>query len=426
MSQEQNTRTSHAPQAASRPARELVPSARRAALSAAAALALLLFAAAAAPHAQAQTPPGIVGSAPLSSNVAFARLQEINGRITITQPLNGRKNFVFYYEPTPGFTNRSRFLLSGRYIVTLLDANLNPIVNSGVIDYFPNAGFTTSVGAVGFPTLNSNTPCGTPDSPLGIQGEVHSRFGPMFNQTVVLKNSAGVQIDSVPTNGDGKYFFYYNRNTASGFVDPGQYIVETSRTQTTCRTYTTSFGGGVGYFPDSTAGSSCRFVAGAISAMPRAVLHPSRTDTPEFVVNFYQAALGRDPDPWEQYFAVNRLNNVINNPTARLNEARAIGRELFAVEDPWSEHSLRGLTNQQYVEALYLGYLQRFGEPGGVAFWTNNTAQHGRVATRNAFELSGEFSDYVNSLCAGFNPPPDGGGGGGGGECLPGMICNIN
>jgi hypothetical protein len=99
----------------------------------------------------------------------------------------------------------------------------------------------------------------------------------------------------------------------------------------------------------------------------------------------------------------NALNNAQAQGQAQMfTQARALGRYLFQS----ASYLNLNRTDEEFITDLYFGYLQRGPDPGGFAFWLNilhsDNAQglNGRENLLQAFELSQEFIDEVNSLQA--------------------------
>ena len=108
-----------------------------------------------------------------------------------------------------------------------------------------------------------------------------------------------------------------------------------------------------------------------------------------FVKNLFYNCLERDPSASELAEKMNQLAQAgaQGGETQLLSTARAIARGLFES----TEYVNRNRTTEQYVTDLYIAYLQRGPDTGGLNHWVGNTNQYGRGATLNAFEVCTEF-----------------------------------
>ncbi|MCA1616381.1 MAG: DUF4214 domain-containing protein, partial [Acidobacteria bacterium] len=129
-------------------------------------------------------------------------------------------------------------------------------------------------------------------------------------------------------------------------------------------------------------------------------------DVEGFVSDFYQGALGRQPNGQELREWVSRLTQA-QGYDQLLAEGKAMGRALFKS----AEYAARGRTGGQYVGDLYRAYLQREPDQGGLDAWTNAVNAdpvNGRETALRGFEESPEFADKLAKLCGtsaatGFN-----------------------
>jgi hypothetical protein len=174
-------------------------------------------------------PPAVQANfSPVSARLTSTSLTPV---ITITLPLNGAKNYVFYYAPT-STPAANRFLPAGSYRVDYINA-LGGTRLAGSVTYAPG---TTYLNGVQVPNNPPNTPVIA--GALGIQGTVKQEVGgiqpetilprqvPIFNATVeLLSSTTGKLIESVPTNGNGFYSFYYTLGVNEFFVLPDSYTV---------------------------------------------------------------------------------------------------------------------------------------------------------------------------------------------------------
>lgn len=180
---------------------------------------------------------GVYGGVPHPNvhrgKLVAARLTQIDppqgGPLQITLPLNGLLDYSFYYTPT-STTGTDTFLPAGEYSVVYLDTSGNS-VPAGVVFYKPNSGFTNGVQVPHNPP-NSGPWASIPVTPLGIQGTVTISVGPGGTRrpakgvsVQLFSADASQLIESVSTNGNGFYTFYYTSGGNASFLPPGDYLV---------------------------------------------------------------------------------------------------------------------------------------------------------------------------------------------------------
>lgn len=120
--------------------------------------------------------------------------------------------------------------------------------------------------------------------------------------------------------------------------------------------------------------------------------------TDQFVKNFYQGALARQPNSAELQSWAGQLRQAYYQGQAQqLATAQYMGRQVFKSQ----EYVNRNRDDHSYVYDLYKAYLQREPDQSGWDFWTADVASNGRDHTRLAFDLSSEFANKVASLCPG-------------------------
>jgi RHS repeat-associated protein len=117
----------------------------------------------------------------------------------------------------------------------------------------------------------------------------------------------------------------------------------------------------------------------------------------QFVKNFYQGALNRQPNATELQSWTDQLRqSYYQGQSQLLATAQYFGRQLFKSQ----EYLNRNRAPHDYVYDLYKGYLQREPDQSGWDFWTSQVAANGVDAVREGFSLSSEFATKVASLCS--------------------------
>ncbi|MBC8030040.1 MAG: DUF4214 domain-containing protein [Pyrinomonadaceae bacterium] len=115
-----------------------------------------------------------------------------------------------------------------------------------------------------------------------------------------------------------------------------------------------------------------------------------------FVTNLYYGALQRDPNAQELQDGVNQLAAAgAQSQSQLLTVASQIARSLFTSTN-YELSPYR--SDAQYVADLYLAYLQRGPDDGGLGWWTGQVPGSGRANVCNAFEGSSEFATLVATL----------------------------
>jgi hypothetical protein len=116
----------------------------------------------------------------------------------------------------------------------------------------------------------------------------------------------------------------------------------------------------------------------------------------QFVNDFYQGALARQPNGSEFQYWSGRLTAAQSQGRAQLlAEGRDLGRTLFQSQ----EYVDRNRTvASDYVYDLYKGFLQREPDTGGWNFWTGQVIQWGRPTGLQAFIECFEFEHKLYML----------------------------
>jgi hypothetical protein len=122
----------------------------------------------------------------------------------------------------------------------------------------------------------------------------------------------------------------------------------------------------------------------------------------QFVNDFYQATLARQPNTTELQHWAGRLTAAQSQGRAQLlAEGRDLGRTLFQSQ----EYVNRGRTApRDYVYDLYKGFLQREPDAGGWNWWEGQVVQWGRPTGLQAFIECFEFEHKLYML---RNDPAD-------------------
>jgi len=163
---------------------------------------------------------GIYGGAPTPASTPFtcgtptkANLQtypEVDEGVNITIPLNGHKNFNFFYTE-----DGNGFLAGGGYKVTYLNSSGTNCYGSGdIITYSPNSGHTNGAQVRAF---NNSS------GPYGVYGTVLAKIPggggtttPLENATATLTLSALTWKEK--TNGNGYVNIYYSSREPGTFL----------------------------------------------------------------------------------------------------------------------------------------------------------------------------------------------------------------
>lgn len=165
---------------------------------------------------------GIYGSVPTTNrtNTRYVHIENADtASIGYTIPVNGLKNFNFYY-----IKEGTGFLPGGSYSVSYLDSSLSTLATEGV-NYTPNSGHTNGTQvATAF-----NDP---PSTPRGLHGVFYGRIGGVdypFADAAVTVVGHYLQTEiHVRANATGYFDAYYQNGSANAFlpVDASHYYQE--------------------------------------------------------------------------------------------------------------------------------------------------------------------------------------------------------
>jgi hypothetical protein len=114
----------------------------------------------------------------------------------------------------------------------------------------------------------------------------------------------------------------------------------------------------------------------------------------QFIRNFYEKALARQPNPSELSYWLNAFAWAQGQGTL-ISTARDLGSAIFLSQD----YANRGRSNYEFVYDAYRAYLFRDPEQAGWDFWTGQADAHGQAAVVPGFGYSIEFHDRVSEVC---------------------------
>ena len=202
---------------------------------------------------------GIYGSPTIAyrANVRYVRLENypgVEGGLNFILPVNGHKNFNFYYGP-----DGLSFLPGGGYKVTYLAADQTTAYGYDIVSYSPNSGYTNGVAVRAFTD--------PPSTPLGIHANVYGYDSQ--NNVVPLKYlnvyaSLGSVAEYSKTNGDGYFTIYYTHGNLGGFLPYGDHWqITITGYQGGCTYGYTENGENVVWQPVTDPNSSYYYISGA-------------------------------------------------------------------------------------------------------------------------------------------------------------------
>lgn len=121
----------------------------------------------------------------------------------------------------------------------------------------------------------------------------------------------------------------------------------------------------------------------------------------QFIKDFYQGVLGRQPNATE----LTNWTNTLGRAQARglrplIGAAQDLGNSLFLS----TEYTNMNTTPTQFVTDLYEGFLQRAPDGPGLSHWASQVPLVGRDNVRLAFAVSPEFSNNIAAICPGTSP----------------------
>src|SRR6476659_7576691 len=118
----------------------------------------------------------------------------------------------------------------------------------------------------------------------------------------------------------------------------------------------------------------------------------------QFIKDFYQGALGRQPTSTELSTWTTRLTEAqAHGVRALIGAAQDLGNTLFTS----TEYTNMNTTDTQFVTDLYEAFLQRTPDSSGLSYWVSVTPTNGRSNIRLAFAVCPEFAQNVAALCSG-------------------------
>ena len=121
----------------------------------------------------------------------------------------------------------------------------------------------------------------------------------------------------------------------------------------------------------------------------------------QYVRNFYQSALARQPNSTELQNWLSSLQSAYaQGPTQFLAVMQNLGVTLFGSQ----EYINRNRSDHDFVYDLYKAYLYREPDQGGWDWWTSQVPPNGRGNVRLAFDVCPEFSFRVAGISP-YSPP---------------------
>ncbi|MBV9211539.1 MAG: DUF4214 domain-containing protein, partial [Acidobacteria bacterium] len=115
----------------------------------------------------------------------------------------------------------------------------------------------------------------------------------------------------------------------------------------------------------------------------------------QFVDDFYQGALNRQPNPVE---AEQKSNELAQAQAQGFSQLITAGKNLGYMLFQSQEYINRGRSDRDYVYDLYKAWLQREPDQSGWDFWTGGVGRDGRAAVLEAFAVCSEFQDDLAAL----------------------------
>ncbi len=138
----------------------------------------------------------------------------------------------------------------------------------------------------------------------------------------------------------------------------------------------------------------------AKEVVPQSQLYPCWKDAGQYVSDFHQGVLSRQPSTSEREEWAGLLDQAEGGDQL-VEQAQDLGRTLFNSQEYAARNPDQHQTADahQYVSDLYHGYMQRDPDQSGWDYWTSQVLSAGRANVRVAFEQSAEFQEKVRRLC---------------------------
>lgn len=157
---------------------------------------------------------GIYGSVPTAyrANTRYVRVEpnDTDDAIGYTIPVNGLKNFNFYY-----LSSGMGFLPGEHYTVSYLDSTQTTMYGYEIVNYTPNSGHTNGTQVA--TAFNSS-----PSTPRGLHGRI---YGTIAGVNYLFPNAKVVTVPhlqttsvEVRTNDNGNFYAYYQNGNARAFL----------------------------------------------------------------------------------------------------------------------------------------------------------------------------------------------------------------
>ena len=262
---------------------------------------------------------------------------------------------------------------------------ITPSSNYHVADVLVDAG---SVGAVTSYTFTNVTAPHTISASFAIY------------QYQLTSNAAGNGFGQVSSSVGSINYHYQENNTGTTTpLDYGTFVVLTA---TADGGSTVSWGGNC----DSTGGTSTEATC-TISGMNSAKTVTATFSVFTFrdlVTKYYNDVLGRTPDPSGADWWTNEIERIVSLGIDVREGFQALAKFFFDSE----EYGLQNKTDEQFVTDLYQTFLNRASDPDGFNFWLNYLAQGlTRNMLITQFAYCDEFKLYIEGLFGSIATRPE-------------------
>jgi YD repeat-containing protein len=255
--------------------------------------------------------------------------------------------------------------------------------------YYDNTDFTAYKMTRSDPVINFDWGSGAPSASMGAdQFSVRwtGMVSPRFSQTYTFYT----------TTDDGVRLWVDRTLVIDKWIDQaqtqwsGEVTLEAGRLYDIRMEFYENFGG-------ASAKLEWQSASQAREVVPQSRLYGCWKGIDQFVKDFYQAALARQPNQTELQEWSGRLAQA-QGESQLAETARTLGYTVFDLS-PSSAYTARNRSDGDFVADLYRGYLQRDPDQAGWDYWKNQVPVVGRANVREAFAQSTEFYEKVGRLC---------------------------